>query len=488
MGLLSGLLLIYFLTTAPADGGAVSPRVIEASPGYEAFITPEAQGDDTLTVVRGQDRTGRTSDGKLPQLSAQEHLRRAGVYMTNRAFPEAREHFQAVIERYPTDPLVSSAIYGMGRSYFQDKRYAESVPFFERLAREFSNTKDGREGLYSLASAYLRMGRSQEAAAQYRSYTEQYPQGERIEAAYLNVIDSLREAGQPDEAVRWIATTREKFPNTATDKNALFARLRLDIAVSDWAHAVETANQLIPMPSPQGVMTSSDELVYLRAFALERLGRKDEAVNNYMMVSERPDSYYGWLATDRLMTLTGEQKRSLVMTRAGRTRSQASSAEAQYPAAYREIILREAKKRNLDPRFILSIMKQESGFKPRAKSMAAARGLLQLTIDTAQKYAARAGYNNLTEDDLYRPEVNIAVACEYIAELTRLFPDLQEAVAASYNGGEDNAARWLKRGTHRDPAVFTSEVGFSETNGYVQKVVSNYRVYKLLYNQALVRQ
>jgi len=487
MGLLSGLLLIYFLSTAPAGPPLAGSRVIETI-GFADFITAEAQGDDTLTVVRGLDRTGRTPEGKLPQLSAQEHLRRAVVYMTNRAFPEAREHFQAVIDRYPTDPLVTSAIYGLGRSYFQDKRYGESIPFFERLVREFANTKDGREGLYSLASAYLRMGRAQEAATHYRSYTEQYPQGERIEGAYLNVVDSLREAGQPDEAVRWIARTREKFPNTATDKNALFARLRLDIAGSDWAHAVETVNQLIPMPSPSGVMTNSDELVYLRAFALERLGRKDEAVNNYMMVSDRPDSYYGWLATDRLMTLASEQKRSLVITRAGRTRAQASSAAAQSPAPYREIIVRESKKRGLDPRLILSIMKQESGFKPRAKSIAAARGLLQLTIDTAQRYAARAGYSNLTEDDLYRPEVNIAVACEYLAELTRLFPDLQEAVAASYNGGEDNAARWLKRSAHRDPAVFTSEVGFSETKGYVQKVISNYRVYRQLYTQDLIKQ
>jgi soluble lytic murein transglycosylase len=485
MGLLSALYLIYALSTAPAAGGMQTSRVIETPARFVNALLLDAQADDSLGVVRGLDRAGRTPDGRLAQLPAQEHLRRAGIYMTNRAFPEAREHFQAVIERYPADPLVSSAIYGLGRSYFQDRRYSESIPFFERLTREFSNTKDGREGLYSLASAYLRMGRAQEAGAHYRSYTEQYPQGERIEAAYLNVVDSLREAGQPEEAIRWIAITRERFPNTATDKNALFARLRLDIATSDWAHAVETTNQLIPTPSPSGVMTNADELLYLRAFALERLGRKEEAVNSYMAVTDRPDSYYGWLATERLMTLANEQKRSLVMARAGRTRSQVSSGAAQFPAPYREIIVREAKKRGLDSRFILAIMRQESGFKPRAKSIAAARGLLQLTIDTALKYAARAGFSNLREDDLYRPEVNIAVACEYLAELSRLFPGLQEAVAASYNGGEDNAARWLKRSGQRDPAVFAAEVGFSETKGYVSKVITNYRVYKQLYTEDL---
>ncbi|HEV7843874.1 MAG TPA: transglycosylase SLT domain-containing protein, partial [Pyrinomonadaceae bacterium] len=447
-----------------------------------------AQADDALEVVRAADRVGRTTEGRLAQLPPQEHLRRAGVYMINRAFAEAREHFQAIVERYPNDPLVSAAVYGLGRSYFQDRRYEESLPFFERLTREFSETKDGREGLYSLASAYLRIGRADEAAARYRLYTEKYPQGERVEASYLNVVDSLREAGQPEEAINWIARTRERFPNTATDKNAVFARLRLDIAASDWAHAFETASQLLGTVSPTGVMTNMDELFFLRAFALERLGRKQEAVSSYMAVSDRLDSYYGWLASDRAMALVDDQNRSLIMARMSRTRGQVSNAASQYPAQYREIILREANKRALDPRLVLAIIRQESGFRPRAKSIAAARGLLQLTIDSAQKYAARAGFGNLREDDLYRPEVNIAIACEYIAELQRLFPDLPEAVAASYNGGEDNAARWLKRSARRDPAVFTSEVGFSETKGYVNKVISNYRVYKLLYNANLIRQ
>jgi soluble lytic murein transglycosylase-like protein len=40
---------------------------------------------------------------------------------------------------------------------------------------------------------------------------------------------------------------------------------------------------------------------------------------------------------------------------------------------------------------------------------------------------------------------NIAIGCEYIAALRDKFGGLNEAIAASYNGGEDNAARWLNR-------------------------------------------
>jgi soluble lytic murein transglycosylase len=147
--------------------------------------------------------------------------------------------------------------------------------------------------------------------------------------------------------------------------------------------------------------------------------------------------------------------------------------------------LREANRRRVDPRLILAIMRQESGFRPRAKSIAAARGLLQLTIDTATKYAAHVGLNNLRDEDLYRPETSILLGSEYLADLSRQFLDLPEAVAASYNGGEDNVARWVKRAGQRDPGVFTAEVGFDETKNYVYKVMANYRAYKELYTPDL---
>ena len=47
--------------------------------------------------------------------------------------------------------------------------------------------------------------------------------------------------------------------------------------------------------------------------------------------------------------------------------------------------------------------------------------------------------------------------------------------------------RWLARARRNDPGVFTSEVGFDETKGYVQKVMSNYRVYQRLYTKDLER-
>lgn len=443
--------------------------------------------DNDLAQVRQLDAGSRGPDGKITQLTVAEHLRRANVYMANRAFIEARAHWQALIERYPADPSVSAALYGTGRSYFQERGYEQSIPFFEKLTREFSLTKDGREGLYSLASALLRMGRATESAARYREYTETYPQGERIESAYLNVIDTLREAGRAQEANTWVTRTRQMFPGTATSTNALFARLRLEIAGNDWDRALKSVDELRFITLQSGVMTSSDELAFLKAYCLENAGRTPEAINAYLLLPDRADSYHGWLATERLLTIKEAARRPEVVARVTRADSQIARSANLYPAPYRELLVRAAAKRNLDPRLLLAIMRQESNFRERAKSPAAARGLLQLVVDTASKYAKRAGINNLQDDDLYRPAVSILIGSEYLNELSRLFPNLPEAVIASYNGGEDNVARWLKRSGRRDGGIFASEVGFSETKGYVFVVMANYRAYQQLYTADLRR-
>ncbi|MGZ8496080.1 MAG: tetratricopeptide repeat protein, partial [Candidatus Binatia bacterium] len=83
--------------------------------------------DATLNAVRASDRADRSKNGKLaPDITAAEHMRRAGVYMANRAFAPAREHYQAVVDDYPDDVNVPAALYGVGRTFYQERRYEEA--------------------------------------------------------------------------------------------------------------------------------------------------------------------------------------------------------------------------------------------------------------------------------------------------------------------------------------------------------------------------
>lgn len=473
------LFLFFFVAVL---GGTTLPRLTTAH-----IQSKQANSDASLAAVRRQDRDARNARGAITRLTPEEHLRRAGIYQANRAFEEAREHWQALMNYYPDDPRVAEALLGTGRSYFQARRYDEASNAYDRLARSYPSTKEGREGLNFSAAALLRMGKTSEAADRYIEYINRYPDGERIETAHLNAIDTLREAGRLQDAGAWVAQTRQRFSGTPTDTNALFAQLRMEIAEGNWRRAIASADELSRNTFLKAVATSPAEVAYLKAYSLDRAGNHDDAIAAYLAVPGGIDSYYGWLATERLANIADGKRRALVDERADRNRSQAASVADKYPAPYRQAIITTAKSRKLDPRFILALIKQESVFRPLAKSPAGARGLLQLTIDAAQKYASNAGMHQVQESQLYQPETSIRLGGEYLAELSAMFPNLLEAVAASYNGGEDNVARWVRRAKQKDPGVFTSEVGFDETKAYVQKVMNNYRVYKQLYTPDLTR-
>jgi soluble lytic murein transglycosylase len=252
----------------------------------------------------------------------------------------------------------------------------------------------------------------------------------------------------------------------------------MEIYRERWDEAVSAADRLLSGKSFAGAMAGSDEIRFLRAFALEKGGKKQQAMDAYAAIPNSFSSYYGGLAAARL-SKSGSRTGSLISP----TGQQSSDS----PVMYRAELLQSAKKFDVDPRFLLAIMKQESTFKAGAKSPAGARGLLQLVYDTAIKYKSKAGYPNLQPDQLYSPSVNIAIGAAYIADLKSQFGGLYEAIAASYNGGEDNAARWLDRSKPKEPGIFAAEVGFAESKAYLFKVMNNYRVYRELYTEDLER-
>src|SRR5436190_9622183 len=110
-----------------------------------SYMTARGQkvSDVSLDSVRASDRADRMSKAP-PQLSAAEEMRRATVYMANRAFAEARTHWQVVLNSFPNDPNVSAAMFGIGRSLYWERHYEDARQMFERVAQAYSETKDGR--------------------------------------------------------------------------------------------------------------------------------------------------------------------------------------------------------------------------------------------------------------------------------------------------------------------------------------------------------
>ncbi|MBS1797884.1 MAG: transglycosylase SLT domain-containing protein [Acidobacteria bacterium] len=159
--------------------------------------------------------------------------------------------------------------------------------------------------------------------------------------------------------------------------------------------------------------------------------------------------------------------------------------ELLYPAPYRDALLEAAPGRGVDPRFVLSIMRQESRYRADVKSNAAARGLMQFISTTANQIARELKRDNFRQDELYNPPTAILFGSQYLSNLFKQFPNKPAAVAAAYNGGEENVRRWLVRAKSDADDRYVPEIVFSQSKDYAYKVMANYRVYGIFYDENL---
>ncbi len=131
-----------------------------------------------------------------------------------------------------------------------------------------------------------------------------------------------------------------------------------------------------------------------------------------------------------------------------------------------------------------AIARQESAFDPGAISRADARGLLQILPGTARGVASRIGIaystDKLTSDAGY----NATLGAHYLGEQIADFGGSYILTFIAYNAGPRRVPEWIARygdprGRPIDEVVdWIERIPFSETRGYVQRVMENYQVYK----------
>jgi soluble lytic murein transglycosylase len=631
----------------PAEARDVFTRLLMSMPDASR---PD---DFALQAVRELDQLEKNAgQNQSAQLTEADHLLRASVYQFNRDFAGARIHYQMILDRFPQSGALANATFQMGRGFYQERKYDEAIKYFQKVADQFGQNPTAREALGFLGSTYIRIKRTDDAVAAYKLLIDRFANEPGLDRAYLNIIDAFHEAGRHSEALNWVAQTRTRFKGEVGSNLALFSQLRIHLAQSAWQDVVKDAEELLKLSDPGGSRvaggTTSAEVSFLKAFALEQLSRTDEAISGYLAIPDGRNDYYGSRATLRLTKLAANEKtRPLIESRraallataktagaAGQFEQSRTAAQAAlrlmsdeatkqlalqivkvayeglpayklttpklvsliktdsadtnadnphrvlantlldlglydegmpeffaaralkpapatqsigdadksgtmkagspsadedytvavyslrgglpnravrfaeqfwrsvaadyvmelapsglvqllYPTPYRDSLLKHAPPRNVDPRFVLSIARQESRYQADAKSVAAARGMMQFIVSTANDIASQLKISNFNQDTLYEPDTAILFGSQYLSNLFQLFPNQPEAVAASYNGGEDNMMRWMGRSKAGEPERYVPEIGFAQSKDYVYRVMSNYWSYQRLYDAEL---
>jgi soluble lytic murein transglycosylase len=132
---------------------------------------------------------------------------------------------------------------------------------------------------------------------------------------------------------------------------------------------------------------------------------------------------------------------------------------------------------------VLSVIRQESAFRPEVVSPAGAHGLMQLLPTTAASVAKSLNLpfspQKLTTDPAY----NLALGRAHLGDLLDDFNGSYVLVLCAYNAGPSRARQWVRLYGHPadpsiDPVDWIEMIPFNETRNYVQRVLENLRVYR----------
>jgi soluble lytic murein transglycosylase len=141
------------------------------------------------------------------------------------------------------------------------------------------------------------------------------------------------------------------------------------------------------------------------------------------------------------------------------------------------------------PHLVHAIIRQESEFDARANSYVGAQGLMQIMPNTAKIVAKSLNttYSKslLTND----PDYNIKLGTYYFNGLLEDYDGVFPYAIGAYNAGPNRIKSWIKR--YGDPnrgeinfVDWIELIRFRETRNYVQRVMENINVYKIVLNNS----
>ena len=153
-----------------------------------------------------------------------------------------------------------------------------------------------------------------------------------------------------------------------------------------------------------------------------------------------------------------------------------------FPYKYQAYVDKYSSQYNLDPLFVLAVIKTESKFDDDAHSHKNAVGLMQITVETGNWAAKEMGFSTFSKEDLYNEEYNIRMGCWYLRRLNDTFNGDLDLTIAAYNAGPTNVQTWLENEKYSSDGKSIDYIPFGETKKYVDKVNTYYHVYEYLYS------
>ncbi len=318
--------------------------------------------------------------------------------------------------------------------------------------------------------AAWRLNRLEDAARHFENLANsQTASGWNVAAgAYWAARAHLR-LRRPAEMSGWLALAAE-YPRTfygLLARRALGIRLRFDFH----AHAL----------NPTLLARLAAEPGSARALALLQVGQRQRAERELKRVE-------GWRDATMTRALLALAEHARLPGLAFRLGNRLAALER--PAASEGVLeaalypLPPWRPKNgftVDRALIYALVRQESGFNPRAKSPDGARGLMQLMPSTASFIARDRAFRRHKRQQLFDPATNLDLGQRYIVHLldNELAGSDLFRLTTAYNGGPGNLNKWQRKMDYKgDPLLFIESLPSRETRLFVERVLANLWIYR----------
>jgi soluble lytic murein transglycosylase len=425
-----------------------------------------------------------------PEVDAERIFDLAQIYRS--AKKEAKKESEMLssaeqlVQKYPSSKWSEEALMMVGNYYWVELDRARAVSYYQRVVDSFPAGKYAFNCEWRVAwIAYL--DRQPYADDKLTNFLRKYPTSANAPDALYWLGRNAERGGNPGHARAYFHIDAERFPQTYFGRAAA-ARLDKmgpgDEDPPDFLSVIPPAPVLraLDEPIPTAAQDRWVRAQALRIIAFDASAELELKSAFYATGSPRLLFDAAQAAFDQGHFATGmSYGRLIVPSFDSRKFSDVpvNVWKTLYPLPYEASLRREAARNDFDPMIAAGLIRQESTFQADAVSHANAIGLMQVLPKTG-KLLAKQLKVRYVKTKLFDPEYNLELGMLYIAALQRATGAPEYALAA-FNAGEDRIAAWRAERNYEEIPELVESIPFTETRDYVQIVLRNAEVYRMIY-------
>lgn len=399
----------------------------------------------------------------------------------------------------PDTPETAGVVWWWANRLLDQENYEAAIAALRRLAEVCPSQERAETALARAAELLRRRDEGDEAFEVYKLLAARYPSGPRAAEAWFRCGDYLEKQGDRKGARAAYAEAGRQplgnfYAHRALDRLVVLGESPQSAGAVTFHLDTGTVGSLVrprafesKAPNPgKGPEAWFDKAWYKRLAFFGANGLEEAEWEGLYATSRLRDDPYATHLYEVLAELGLAATASEFARAAGWGEKDGvptiERLRVEFPRSYWPQVAAAAKETSLDPYLILALARQESLFMARAVSSAGAVGVMQVMPSTA-KWLSRAESAIAPEEAEYleHPTHSLRLGAYYLARMIeRADGNLVYALAA-YNAGPGNLEKWRKAYPTDDMQSFIDRIPFTETRGFVPKVLGNYAAYYSLY-------